>query len=133
MKFTKKAALNTLIIILLLVTFFHASVLIGFLPYEMVWGGKIKNAQEMKVFETISIIVNLFLISTLFFKGDYLKHEIKPKIIDTVIWIFAGIFVLNTLLNLFSENEFEKYVFTPIAFISAILCFKILKKENFDK
>jgi len=47
--------------LLIAVLLFHLSIILKIIPYEITWGGRLKNDSEMYVFETISIVINLFL------------------------------------------------------------------------
>ncbi len=51
-----------LIGIAVLAIFFHFLILLKIIPYDITWGGRLKSDEEMFVFETISIIVNLFFV-----------------------------------------------------------------------
>jgi hypothetical protein len=86
----------------------------------------------MYVFETISIGVNLFLLWILVVKRKYIKANRSSKMLNVALWLFVIIFSLNTIGNLFSETNFETIVFTPITFISAIFCLRIVLEKNED-
>jgi len=101
-------------------------VLTGVIPYGIVWAGKISTAAEMRKLEVISIAVNAFAILILVLKADYIKHRIPVKIINAIIWLLAVLFSLNTIGNLFAESSLELYFFTPLTFILAVLCFRIV-------
>lgn len=116
--------------LLTLVMIFHLSILTQIVPYDIVWAGKLKTKQEMYVFESVSILINSILISTLLIKGNYLKINISHKIINAILWIHVVLFSLNTLGNLTAKTMFEKAVFTPLTFVSAILIFIIVKPNK---
>jgi hypothetical protein len=114
-----------MIILQSLVVVFHILVLSQIIPYSIVWAGKLKNADEMRVFETVSIIINLFIIYVFLSKASYIKTFLNEKTINILIWILGVLFSLNTIGNLFSETNFELYFFGSLTFLSAFLCFKI--------
>lgn len=122
-----------MLLLLSLVMIFHLSILTQIVPYDIVWAGKLKTKQEMYVFETVSILINSILISTLLIKGNYLKINISHKIINAILWIHVVLFSLNTLGNLTAKTLFEKAVFTPLTFVSAILIFIIVKPNKNGK
>ncbi len=126
----KNIALISMLVLLTLVLIFHLSILTQIVPYDIVWAGKLKTKQEMYVFESVSILINSILITTLLIKGNYLKINISHKIINAILWIHAVLFSLNTLGNLTAKTLFEKAVFTPLTFISAILIFIIVKPNK---
>ena len=127
-KIPYRFAIGAMVAILLLVLIFHVLILIQIIPYAIVWAGKLENVQEMVVFEMISIVVNLVLIFVILTQGNYLKIDFSQKVLNFTLWVFIVVFSLNTIGNLFSKTSFETIVFTPLTFISAILCYRILKK-----
>jgi membrane protease YdiL (CAAX protease family) len=120
--------IKLLLFLLSIVTAFHLSIIVKLIPYDITWGGRLKNDNEMYVFETISIFVNLFLISTLLIKGNYLKIRLNEKGINIVLWIFFFLFILNTIGNVVASTNFEKS-FSVLTLILAILIWNILKKK----
>ena len=112
-----------------IVMIFHLCILIKIIPYEITWGGRLQSDAEMYVFETISIVINLFLFFTLLSKGEYIKPRISPKAVNIILWIFLVIFGLNTIGNVFAETTLEKS-FTVLTLISAILIWIILKSKR---
>lgn len=108
-----------------LVIAFHILILLQIIPFNIAWGGRLKSLQEMYLFESISIALNLFLIWMLLLK---VKGG-KRKIIDIILWVFFVIFSLNTIGNLFAKTNFEKY-FSILTLIFAILLLKILRPKN---
>jgi len=103
------------------------------IPYDIVWVGKLNSVEEMKSFETFSILLNAFMLTVLCIKYRQLVKGIKSKIIDILIWIFSVFFVFNTLGNLFSKSIIELVLGTSLTLISAILCFVIVRKKTNGK
>ncbi len=123
-----KFAVNFLLTILCSVMVFHFLVLIQIIPYQIVWAGRLNSIAEMQRFETISILINCFIILIITIKGNYLNFKFSSKIINSLLWLFVILFSLNTIGNLMAKSNFEKLVFTPLTFILAILCFRIIKE-----
>lgn len=123
---SQRQAINIMITLLTAVLVFHIMVLTGVIPYAIVWAGKISTAAEMRKLEVISILVNAFSIITLLLRANYIKNKITVKILNAIIWLLVVLFSLNTIGNLFAESQFELYFFTPLTFISAILCLRIV-------
>jgi hypothetical protein len=123
---SQKQALNTLLALILLVVVFHLLVLVQVIPYNIVWAGSVKSVAEMQVMESISIFINILLITTLLLKGNYFEHSIPEAVLRVILWIFVVVFILNTFGNLFSETTFERYVFSLLTLISALLCLRIV-------
>jgi hypothetical protein len=110
---------------------FHFLILLKIIPYDITWGGKIKTDQEMYVFETFSILVNAFFVYVLLQKGAFIKPFFGKKTLTLIFWIFFGIFVLNTIGNLFATTTFEK-MFVLVTLTNALLLWQINKTPSTD-
>lgn len=124
-----KTAINIFLGLLVAVITFHLCLIVKIIPYEIAWGGRIQNDSEMYAFETISILINLFLGLVLLMKGGYTKFHFKEKSINIILWIFLGLFVLNTIGNLFAKTKFEISL-AVLTFVSAIFIWTILKAKH---
>lgn len=125
MMFSVRFAAFGLIILLSLITVFHLSVLIGIIPFNIVWGGRLAEHSQMVIFESVSITINLLMIATVGLKAKLIFSRVSPKFIRIALWIMAGVFVLNTIGNLASVNTFEKIIFTPVTAILAVLSIRL--------
>lgn len=121
-------ATKIMLVLLGLVMVFHLLVITQVIPYSIVWAGKLNTTKEMYQFEAASIFINLMLILVLLVNGQYLKLPLSKQFLSIVLWMFVFLFAINTLGNLFAKTDFEKFVFTPLTFISSILLFRIVKK-----
>ena len=125
--------INTQIKILLGVLFsvilFHICIIVKIIPYNIAWGGRLTNDNEMYVFESISILINLFLSWLLLMKGEFVQFKFPNKTINLILWIFFALFILNTVGNLFAKTNFEK-LFALLTGLSAILIWNILKHKK---
>jgi uncharacterized membrane protein len=124
-----KTSINIFLGLLIAVILFHIAIMAKIIPYDIAWGGRLQNDSEMYVFETISILINLFLGFILLMKGDHIKFQFKKNKIDIILWIFLALFVLNTVGNILAKTNFEK-LFAVLTFVSAILIWVILKTKN---
>lgn len=115
--------------LLFLVIVFHICIIIKLIPYNIAWGGRLTNDSEMYVFEAISILINVFLSWILLMKGNFMKFKLSIKILNFILWIFFGLFVLNTIGNILAKTNFEK-CFAVLTALSAILIWKIIKQKN---
>lgn len=128
MKFpSARQSLFIMIALLSVVMLFHILVLFGVIPFGVTWGGQLNSVEEMYVFETISLAVNLFLIVVLLLKGQYIKNQISVKWLNGIILLFAILFALNTVGNLFAKASVEMIVGGLLTFVSAILCYRIAR------
>lgn len=127
---SKKVALIIMFFILGILLIFHFLIFTEQIPYDKVWAGKLNSVEEMKSFETFSILINVFMLAVLLIKYKQLKKEIKNKVVDILIWIFVAFFAMNTLGNLFAESMIELILGTLLTLTSSILCFIVVKKEK---
>lgn len=114
--------------ILGLLLVFHTLIFTQVIPYNIVWAGKLNSIEEMKRFETISILINILILTVLIIKYRLLEKVKVNQIIDLLIWGFVILFTLNTVGNLFAKNMLELILGTFLTMISAMLCFVIVRK-----
>ena len=124
-----RTAIKIMLLLITAVTIFHFSIILKIIPYEITWGGQLKNDSEMYVFESLSIIINIFLILTLLTKGTYIKPMFSLRMVNFILWVFLILFGLNTIGNLFANTTFEK-LFALLTLASSILIWIILKSNN---
>jgi hypothetical protein len=128
---TKRIATYGLLIILSLFVIFHLLILLRVIPFEMVWGGRLKNASQMLSFETVSIVINLIMLAGVGVYAGILQVKINPMVIKAGFGIMFVLFLLNTIGNLSSENEWEKMVFTPLTLLLSLFSLRLaLSKEQ---
>ena len=125
-KMNKNIYAKIMLGILSLVTVFHLCIIARLIPYDIAWGGRLKNDTEMYAFETLSLIINLFLGLILLMKGGYLKFQFSEKVINITLWAFLVIFILNTAGNILAKTSFEKS-FAFLTLLLAWLIWKILR------
>jgi hypothetical protein len=124
----KKTAVLIMLFLLGAVMVFHLLILTENIPFDKVWAGKLKTLEEMRIFETVSILINLLMITVLSIKYKNIQNNTNNKVIDLIIWIFVVLFALNTIGNLFSVSMAELILGTAVTLISTILCFIIVRK-----
>lgn len=124
-----KIAIKMILGLLCFVILFHLGIIIKVIPYKIAWGGRLQNDGEMYVFETISIILNLFLGFIILMKGRFIKSYFNQKIVNFILWFFLVLFILNTIGNLFAKTDFEK-MFSVLTFLFAVFIGIILKDET---
>ncbi len=129
MNFILKNAIKIFLTLQGLIILFHLSILVNLIPYEITWGGRLKNDTEMYIFETISILINIFLAWILAMKGNFVKYQFSLSVVHKILWVFCGIFTLNTIGNIFAVKTFEKS-FTVLTALSALLIWKIITRKN---
>jgi hypothetical protein len=129
MNFILNYAIKIFLGLLIAVILFHICIIFKIIPYDIAWGGRLKNDAEMYVFEIISILINIFLSIVLLMKGDIVRFRFSDKVINVILWIFFVIFILNTIGNLFAQTFFEKFFAILTGFL-AILIWNITMKKR---
>ena len=129
---TSKLAIKIMLWLITIVTLFHLAILIKIIPYEITWGGRLKNYSEMHVFETISILINIFLGLVVMIKGERLPAFIPMKVVNIILWVFLIIFGLNTIGNIFAKTLIEKSLAIVTLFFSYLI-FTILRNAHTTK
>lgn len=109
---------------------FHFLILLRIIPYGVVWGGLIENTTQMYVFEAVSLMINLLVMTIVGIKSGYTKHYLPEKIVKLLLWIFVILFALNTVGNLFAQSKWEMFIFTPLTFICTLLFYRIAIEDD---
>lgn len=127
---------NFIVTVVLLVLFsllviFHLLILVRIIPFDAIWGGKLKDVSQMRLFESVSVIISLMMMAVIAINAGIIKFKIHPVVIKAALWAMVILFALNTIGNFTSENQFEKNVFTPTTLLLSVLCFLlIITKKN---
>ena len=103
---TERFAINGLFTLLSLVVIFHLLIMLRIIPFKIVWGGRLEDLSEMLVFETVSVIINLIMLAVVGIKAGFLRTKINRMIIKIALWIMFVLFLINTIGNFFSNNQF---------------------------
>jgi hypothetical protein len=107
------------------VSLFHVLILTEVIPFTIVWGGRLKDLAQMRVFETVSLGINALMLWMIAMRGGYAKLRVPQKVVTIFLWVVAGVFMLNTIGNVLSHDTFEKFFFTPVTLLLAILCTRL--------
>ncbi len=129
MNFILNNSIKIFLGLLFAVILFHLCILTKIIPYDITWGGRLTNDTEMYVFETISILINVFLSWVISMKGNFVKYKFSNKAVNIILWVFFSIFILNTIGNIFAKTFFEKF-FAILTGLSAILIWNITKERK---
>jgi hypothetical protein len=114
--------------IFLLIIPFHLAVIVGLVPIDIIWGGRLKTREELYVFESISIVLNALMLWIVASRMGYVKVLINRKVIRVILWLMVILFSLNTIGNLMAFNNLETYIFTPITFLMALFSLRLAIK-----
>lgn len=121
----ERLAIYGLLISLSLIIGFHLLVVAGVIPFQIVWGGRLENHSQMLSFEGISILLNLIMVAVVALHANFLKWKVNRVIIRIGLWAMFGLFLINTIGNLFSVNELEKLIFTPITLLLSLFSLRL--------
>jgi len=127
---SEKIASIGLLAILSLIVIFHLLVLLGIIPFEIVWGGRLTDSSQMFRFELVSIVLNLVMLIIVATRSGFLNININKKIITAALWMMTGLFLLNTIGNLLSNNTWEKIIFTPLTILLSILSWRLTIRKK---
>ena len=119
-----RTAAITLLVLFTATIVFHLVVLAGFIPTEMVWGGRLRNEEERTVGALVSIAFLLVFIALVLVRMGILGRSL-PTLGKWGMWAVCALFALNTVGNLFALDIRETLIFTPITLISAVLAARV--------
>ncbi len=120
-----KVKANVILAMLLCISIFHILVMVGLIPYSIVWGGRLKSLSQMYVFEAVSLIITLAIMSVVGMKAGYIQPFLSGKVINVILWFLAALFLLNSVGNIMSLSKVEAIVFTPLTLLSALLFYRM--------
>ena len=90
---------------------------------EFAMGGKSRVPDKrMRLSCGISVAVQVFLLLCLLQLGGIFSIGLSLGIARIIGYVAGGYFCLNTLMNLFSRSNKERFVMTPLSAITAF-CF----------
>ena len=135
-----KAAANCCIVIYGIFILFHISLifLVGIFnaaPIDFVWGGQLQTAQQLVIFELVSTVgaaIGLFLT---LIHSRYVDFGKFQKLAHIFMWIFAVLFLFNSVGNLYSKTTAEKlFIFgsLPLAVCSLRLAIERWPAKSTD-
>lgn len=110
-------AIHSLIVINSALIAFHLLVLVGIIPYSLVWGGKLSSTTEMYSYELPALGISLFFTWLLCMEAGRVKFKFPKRVRTLSLISFLLLFVLNTLGNALASTAFEK----SLAFVTALM------------
>lgn len=122
---SERAATFCLLLILALLVVLHLLILAGIIPFALVWGGRLQNQAQMLRFETVSVLVNMLMLTVVALRAGLLRVRLHPIAGRILLGLMAGLFLLNTVGNLLSAHPFEQMVFTPLTLVLFLLSLRL--------
>lgn len=117
------AACGVLIIIPGLFLIFHALIIAGILPRNIVWGGRL-NDQTFLPLEVLAIALNLLLMATGGVARKFITSKIATLMVNRTNWFLFYFVVVNTIAGLFSTTAFEMSM-APITAFYALCLYRV--------
>lgn len=99
---------------------YHLLIVTGVVDYRFAWGGRLKTKEEMWVFESVSIALNVFFLWTVIQRMNWVRVLFPQWLLKAVLVLMAVIFALNTVGNCMAKESLERLLFTPLTLISSI-------------
>jgi len=128
---TLRFAANGILLITSVTIIFHFLILFGIIPFENTWGGRLETKEQMFVFESISILITVLVMIAVAIRAGYLLWKVKPIFLKVFFYVLMVVFTLNTIGNLFANNDFEKFFATPLTLILAVFCWRLAISNSF--
>lgn len=103
---------------------FQLVVLAGLIPTEMVWGGRLRSAEERTVGALVSLSVLVVAMLLVLVRMGRIGRSM-PGVGKWGLWVLCALFALNTVGNLFALDLRETVIFTPLTLIVAVLAARV--------
>ena len=124
-----KLALSVFLGFATLAMLFHLLVLLGIVPADIVWGGRLQSRIEIIQMESISLLLLAFMAVIVSMKARWILPKFY-KIADYLVWLIPLLFFLNTLGNTQALNVTERIIFTPITFLLTLISLRIALEKT---
>jgi hypothetical protein len=124
------SAINSLLIIQVVLIVFHLLIIFKIIPASFVWGGRILSEKGMFILELASLLISLFFLLALWYKKRTIQQGQRNRVVDVFIWIFFFYFLLNTLGNLLAKSTIEKAFALLTLAVAAIIWIVMKTKEE---
>lgn len=112
--------------ILMLVVITISFLLLCGLPLgELTMGGQYRVfPKKLKMLLVTQLVLQIFFVIIILQMGGYIPLWFSYNVTRIICIIMAVYLSLNTVMNLISKSKKEKYIITPLSFVTAI-CFWI--------
>ena len=124
-KISVRQAALTLLAIFTCVVVLHLLVLTGVVPHDIVWGGRLQGASQVRSMALVSLCVNLACMAIVAARAGLIKSPLPARHLTVLLKLLVLLFALNTLGNLFAASWFETLVFTPLTLVATVLLYRL--------
>ncbi len=94
----------------------HTAILLGWVPHDRVWGGRLKSRRDVYRFEALSLLLTLAFLSVALQRAG-VRVGLPEVVVHYGLWLMGIVFVASAVGNLLSKNKFERRVMTPLALV----------------
>ena len=96
---------------------------------ELTMGGQYKVfPKKLRIVLVVQLILQVFFVITILQMGGFISLWFSAKITKVIGIVMAVYLSLNTVVNFISKSKKEKYIMTPLSFIT-VICFWITAVE----
>jgi len=127
-KINKNFAAKFLLLFSLLGIIFHIFVILRVVPYTIVWGGRADDKNYL-ILELVSLLVLATASFIIAGRAKYINVPKLDKFFYFGCWCLFAVFILNTLGNIVSPVPIERYFFSIITFVIALLMLRLISKK----
>ena len=102
----------------------HISAAAGIFPVSMLWGGRqTKLTLTIRLTSVVAVVLLGAFIYIIRYRAGLVGRVPQPLLIRVSAWVVTGYMVLNTLGNLASVSDVERFLFGPMTIVLAIASF----------
>ena len=123
---SERAAFYGLVGILSAIIIFHLLILSGIIPFQIVWGGRLENREQMLQFEMISLLLNACMLLVIGIRGGLVKITINPLIIR--ICRMGNKYGTEILFVMFVKRSSNHYLHKRVDFVSCTIISVVVKE-----
>jgi hypothetical protein len=114
-----------LMCLLALLMLMHVLLLVRVIPYDVVWGGNIKDQSQLYVFEITALVLSALFLFTAAVKLGHIRAPRLRRAADMGMWIVFAYFAMNIIGNLTAKSSWEKAIFIPVTIIVVLLSLRV--------
>ncbi len=119
-----------IVVLNLLVVSIEILIIMKFLPFDIIGGGRLETYDAAVQTATVSIII-LSINSVVMLIASHVINITKFKrTIKVLVWIFFSYSCLNVVMNLLSKTLFEKIFMTLVTLLIALLTLRLASNKT---
>jgi hypothetical protein len=129
-RYSERIQISIFLFLLIAVIVFHSFVLLGIIPFDIIWGGKLKKYSEVMSLEIISIFINTMMLIVVLTRAKIITIGNHPVKIKVILYTMSILFGVNSIGNLLADTSFERFVFTPITLLFTLLSWQLARTKK---